>query len=74
MRERRFVEVPIEFHDREKGHSKINLREAISAIRILATLAFASPGGAASEILNDNCTNARQIRDRFAPNQAALCA
>lgn len=39
----KFIEVPIVFHDREKGKSKINLREAVNAIRIIGTLAFQKP-------------------------------
>lgn len=39
----RFVEVPITFQDREKGKSKINMREAINAVRIIGSLAFARP-------------------------------
>lgn len=39
----RFVEVPITFHDREKGQSKINLREAVLAVRIIGTLPFCRP-------------------------------
>jgi dolichol-phosphate mannosyltransferase len=34
----RFIEIPITFQDRERGQSKINLREAWTAIRIIATL------------------------------------
>jgi len=36
----RFVEVPIAFHDRERGKSKINLRETWNAAKILLTLAW----------------------------------
>lgn len=39
----RFQEVPITFQDREKGKSKINLREALNALRIIASLAFDRP-------------------------------
>jgi dolichol-phosphate mannosyltransferase len=39
----RFVEVPITFVDREKGQSKINMREAINALRIIGSLAFDRP-------------------------------
>ena len=39
----RFVEVPITFQDREKGASKINLREAFTALKIIAQLAFDKP-------------------------------
>jgi len=39
----RFAEVPITFQDREKGKSKINMREAISAVWIIGSLAFARP-------------------------------
>ena len=39
----RFVEVPITFADREKGQSKINLREAVSALQIIGSLAFRKP-------------------------------
>jgi len=38
-----FVEVPIEFCDRVKGESKINLCEAITALRIIGSLSFGSP-------------------------------
>ncbi len=34
----RFVEVPITFQDRERGKSKINLREAWTVLRMIATL------------------------------------
>ena len=34
----RFVEIPITFQDRERGQSKINLREAWTALRIITTL------------------------------------
>ena len=39
----KFVEVPITFQDREKGESKINMREAFNAVRIIGSLAFARP-------------------------------
>ena len=39
----KFVEVPITFQDREKGKSKINLCEACSAVKIIASLALQSP-------------------------------
>ena len=39
----RFVEVPIEFHDRELGKSKINLRETWNAAKTLVTLALTGP-------------------------------
>ena len=39
----RFVEVPIVFHDRERGKSKINLREAWNAMRTLVQLAISRP-------------------------------
>ena len=39
----RFVEVPITFVDREKGQSKINMREAFNALRIIGSLAFDRP-------------------------------
>ena len=38
-----FVEVPITFQDRELGKSKINFREAVNALKIIATLAFQTP-------------------------------
>ena len=34
----KLVEVPITFQDRQRGQSKINLREAWEALQILATL------------------------------------
>jgi dolichol-phosphate mannosyltransferase len=39
----RFVEVPITFQDRQKGNSKIDFREAITAVGVIASLAFRSP-------------------------------
>ena len=39
----RFTEVPITFRDRERGQSKINVREAITAISIIASLTFKTP-------------------------------
>ena len=39
----KFVEVPITFRDRVKGQSKINYREAFTALRIIGSLAFQSP-------------------------------
>ena len=39
----KFVEVPIVFQDREKGQSKINMREAFNALRIIGSLAFQKP-------------------------------
>lgn len=39
----KFVEVPITFQDREKGQSKINLREAFNALWIIASLTFSKP-------------------------------
>ena len=39
----RCVEVTFTFQDRRKGKSKINLREATNALRIIASLAFAKP-------------------------------
>lgn len=39
----KFVEVPIVFHDREMGHSKINLRESWNAVRTLCMLACSKP-------------------------------
>lgn len=41
--EARFIEVPITFQDREKGHSKINIREALSALKVIASLSFQAP-------------------------------
>ena len=39
----KFVEVPIVFHDRELGNSKINLRETWNAMRMLCILAISRP-------------------------------
>jgi len=39
----RFVEVPITFHDRELGKTKINFREVCNSMRMLFTLAFSRP-------------------------------
>lgn len=36
----RFCEVPITFVDREQGQSKIDLREAVSTLRVIASLPF----------------------------------
>jgi len=38
-----FREVPITFADREKGNSKIGMREGLSALRVIAGLAIAKP-------------------------------
>lgn len=38
-----FVEVPITFQDRQRGESKINLREAFVALQVIASLAFQTP-------------------------------
>ena len=38
-----FAEVPITFHDRELGTTKVNFTEACNAIRMLFTLAFSRP-------------------------------
>lgn len=36
----RFVEIPITFHDRQRGQSKINLNEAVLAVKVLLQLAW----------------------------------
>lgn len=46
-----FVEVPIVFQDRERGKSKINLQEVITAVKIISTLAFSKPAAKQSPTL-----------------------